>query len=69
MYVFNWPLVFLNISLLKFGEGLEYCNIHLQGTLKSILQHHSSNTSVLWCSAFFMVQLSHPYMATGKAIA
>ena len=38
-------------------------------TLKSLLQHHSSNTSILWCSAFFMVQLSHPYMTTGKTIA
>ena len=69
MYVFIWPLVFPNISLLKFGEGLEYCNIHLQGTLKSILQHHSSNASVFWCSAFFMVQFSCPYMATGKTRA
>ena len=34
--------------------------------LKSLLQHHSSNTSILWCSAFFMVQLSHPYKTTGK---
>ena len=41
----------------------------VQGTLKSLLQHHSSKTSILWCSAFFMVQLSHPYMTTGKAIA
>ena len=41
----------------------------VQGTLKSLLQHHSSKASVLWCSAFFMVQLSHPYMATGKTIA
>ena len=41
----------------------------VQGTLKSLLQHHSSKASVLWCSAFFMVQLSHPYMTTGKAIA
>ena len=40
-----------------------------QGTLKSLLQHHSSKTSILWCSAFFMVQLSHPYMTTGKTIA
>ena len=40
-----------------------------QGTLKSLLQHHSSKVSVLWCSAFFIVQLSHPYMATGKTIA
>ena len=40
-----------------------------QGTLKSILQHHSSKASVLWHSAFFIVQLSHPYMTTGKTIA
>ena len=40
-----------------------------QGILKSLLQHHSSKTSVLWCSAFFIVQLSHPYMTTGKTIA
>ena len=41
----------------------------VQGTLKSHLQHHSSKASVLWCSAFFMVQLLHPYMTTGKTIA
>ena len=41
----------------------------VQGTLKSLLQHHSSKASVLRCSAFFTVQLSHPYMATGKTIA
>ena len=41
----------------------------VQGTLKSLLQHHSSKASVLRCSAFFVVQLSHPYMATGKTIA
>ena len=41
----------------------------VQGTLKSLLQHHSSRASVLRCSAFFIVQLSHPYMTTGKAIA
>ena len=39
------------------------------GTLKSLLQHHSSKASILWCSAFFMFQLSHPYMTTGKTIA
>ena len=39
------------------------------GTLKSLLQHHSSKTSILWCSAFFMVQLSYPYVTTGKTIA
>ena len=41
----------------------------VQGTLKSLLQHHSSKTSNLRCSAFFIVQLSHPYMTTGKTIA
>ena len=40
--------------------------IAVQGTLKSLLQHHSSKASILWCSAFFTVQLSHPYMTTGK---
>ena len=41
----------------------------VQGILKSLLQHHSSKASILWCSAFFIVQLSHPYMTTGKTIA
>ena len=41
----------------------------VQGTLKSLLQHHSSKASILWCSAFFIVQLSHPYLTTGKTIA
>ena len=41
----------------------------IQGTLKSLLQHHSSKASILQCSAFFIVQLSHPYMTTGKNIA
>ena len=41
----------------------------VQGTLKSLFQHHSSKTLILQCSAFFIVQLSHPYMTTGKAIA
>ena len=41
----------------------------VQGTFKSFLQHHSSKASILWCSAFFMVQFSHPYMTTGKTIA
>ena len=41
----------------------------VQGTLKSLLQHHSLKASVLWCSAFFIVQLSHPYMTTGKTVA
>ena len=41
----------------------------VQGTLKSLPQHHSSKASILQCSAFFIVQLSHPYMTTGKTIA
>ena len=41
----------------------------VQGTLKSLLQHHSSKASIILCSAFFVVQLSHPYMTTGKTIA
>ena len=40
----------------------------VQGTLKSLLQHHSLKASIPWCSTFFIVQLSHPYMTTGKAI-
>ena len=40
-----------------------------QGTLKSLLQHHNSKASILWCSAFSMVKLSHPYMTTGKTVA
>ena len=43
--------------------------LSVQGTLKSILQHHSSKTSILQHSAFLIVQLSHPYMTTGKTIA
>ena len=41
----------------------------VQGTLKSLLQQHSSKASIIWCSAFFTVQLSHPYVTTGKTIA
>ena len=41
----------------------------VQGTLKSLLQHHSSKASILWCSVFLIIQLSHPYMTTGKTIA
>ena len=43
--------------------------IAAQGTLKSLLQHHSSKASILWCSAFFTIQLSHPFLTTGKTIA
>ena len=41
----------------------------VQGTLESLCQHHSSKASIVWCSAFFIVQLSHPYMTTGKTVA
>ena len=41
----------------------------VQGTLKSLLQYHSSKASILWCSAFFRMQLSHPYMTTEETIA
>ena len=43
--------------------------LEVQGTLKSLLQHHSSKASILWHSAFFVIQLSYPYMTTGKTIA
>ena len=48
---------------------LDWFNLAVQGTLKSLLQHHSLKASILQCSAFFMVQLSHPYMTIGKTIA
>ena len=49
---------------------MDWLDLHaVQRTLKSLLQHHSSKASILWCSAFFTVQLSHPYMTTGKTIA
>ena len=44
-------------------------DLFVKGTLKGLPQHHSSKASILWCSAFFMVQLSHPYMNMGKTIA
>ena len=49
--------------------GSDWFNLAIQGTLKSLLQHHNSKASILWGSAFFMVKLSHPYMTTGKTIA
>src|SRR5574337_790512 len=49
--------------------GMDWLDLlAVQGTLKSLLQHHSLKASILWCSAFFTVQLSHPYMTTGKTI-
>ena len=48
---------------------MDWFDLAVQGTLESLFQHHSSKASVLQCSAFFIVQLSHPYMTTGKTIA
>ena len=55
-------------GLISFRIGWLYL-LAVQGTLKSVLQHHSSKASTLWRSPFFIVQLSHPYMTTGKTIA
>ena len=60
------------VKVLELQLQLQYLSfqwIFRIGTLKSLLQHHTSKASVLWCSAFFMVQLSHPYMTTGETIA
>ena len=70
----NWSFNF-NISPSSEHSGLISIRIDwldllaVQGTLKSLLQQHSSKASILRCSAFFIVQLSHPYMSTGKTIA
>ena len=63
-----------NISPFNQYSGLisfriDWFDLAVQGTLKSLLQHHSSKASILWCSAFFIVQLSHPYMTIGKTVA
>ena len=58
-----------SLDILMRSLDLISLSLIVQGTLKSLLQHHSSKASVLRHSAFFVVQLSHPYMATGKAIA
>ena len=61
-------LVLPNIEMISFR--MDWLNLlAVQGTLKSLLQHHSSKASILQCSAFFTVQLSHPYMTTGKTKA
>ena len=74
----RWPQywsVRFSISPSSEHVGLTSFRMHwldllaVQGTLKSLPQHHSSKASVLWCSAFFTVQLSYPYMTTGKTIA
>ena len=68
-----WSFIF-SISPSNEYSGLisfqvDWFDLAVQGTLKSLLQHHSSKASILWCSAFFIVQLSHPYTTTGKTIA
>ena len=55
-------------GLISFRIDWRYL-LEVQGTLKSLFQHHSSKASILWSSAFFIIQLSHPYMTTGKTIA
>ena len=74
----RWPKYWsFNFSISLSNDYSEFISFRIvwfsllavQWTLRSLLQHHSSKPSVLWCSAFFMVQLSHPYMITGKTIA
>ena len=74
----RWPKYWsFSLSISPFNEHpvlvsfrMDWLDLQaLQGTLKSLLQHHSSKASILQCSAFFIVQLSHPYMTTGKTIA
>ena len=74
----RWPKYWsfsLNISPSNEHSGLIFLRMDwldllaVQGTLKSLLQYHSSKASILWCSAFVIVQLSHPYRTTGKTIA
>ena len=74
----RWPKYWsfsFNISPSNEHPGLISCRMDwldllaVQGTLKSLLQHHSSKASILQCSAFFTIQLLHPYMTTGKTIA
>ena len=74
----RWPKYWsFSFSISPFNEHLGLISFRMdwldllavQGTLKSLLQHHSSKASILWCLAFFMVQLSYPHMTTGKTIA
>ena len=74
----RWPKYWsfsFNISPSNEYSGLisfrtDWFDLHaVQGPLKSLLHHHSSKSSILWCSAFFIIQFSHPYMTSGKPIA
>ena len=78
VFHFRWPKYWsfsFSISHSNECSGLNSFRIDwldlpaVQGTLKSLLQHHSSKASILWCSAFSIVQLSHPYMTTGNTMA
>jgi len=60
---FQWTLGLISFRIDWLGL------LAVQGIFKSLLQHHSSKASILWCSAFFIVQLSHPYMTAGKTVA
>ena len=66
-----WPKYWsFNFSISPSNEEMDWLDLlAVQGTCRSLLQHHSSKASILQCSAFFTVQLSHPYMTTGKNIA
>ena len=73
----RWPKYWsFSFSISPFNEysglisfRIDWFDLAIQVTLKSLLQHHNSKALILWCSAFFIVQLSHPYMTTGKTIA
>ena len=66
----RWPKYWsFNLSISPYNEHPGLVSFAVQGTLKSLLQNHSSKASILLCSAFFTVQLSHPYLTTGKTIA
>ena len=77
VHCISWPKFWsfsFSISLSNEYAGLislrmSWLDLAIQGTLNSLLQHHSLKASILWCSAFFMVQLSHPYVTPGKVIA
>ena len=70
----RWPIIFCISPSTEYSGLISFRMdwldlLAVQGTRKSLLQHHSSKASILLCSAFFIVQLSHPYMTTGKTIA
>ena len=78
LFAMRWPKYWsLSFNISPSNEHSELISFRMdwsdllavQGTLKSLLQHHNSKASILWCSAFLMVQLSHPFMTTGKTIA